>query len=97
MAVLADHVAGSVTVVVTCIIVSALLEQGLQHLAITADAGHMERCAQILGLAVKECAETRKNINHVNVAFVTCDMQRRPSVRIALIQQCLGKLWILLC
>ena len=41
-------------------------------------------------------AELREDLNHLDMPFITRHVQRRPAIRITLIQQRLGKLGILL-
>ena len=52
MAVLADHVTRRVSIAVFGIVVGALVEECLEDLRVAADAGHVQRCPQILGFAV---------------------------------------------
>ena len=97
MTVLADHVTRSVAIAVFGIIVCALVQQGREDLGIATSAGNMERCAQVLGLAVDVGTESGEDVYHVDVALIAGHMKRGPAVRIALIEQCLSKLRILLC
>ena len=96
MAVLADHVAGSVAVAVFRVKVSSLIQKCLQDGSITSNASNVKRRAQILSLAVKVSPELREDLNHLYVALVTGDMQGCPPVGIALVEQGLCQLRILL-
>lgn len=87
MAILTDHVAGSVAVAVFCVKVSSLVQKRLQDGSITADASNVERRSQIFGLAVEVSPKLGEDLNHLYVALVTGDMQRCPAVRVALVEQ----------
>ena len=87
MAILTDHVAGSVAVAVFRVKVSSLVQKCLQDGSITADASNVERRSQIFGLAVEVSPKLGEDLNHLYVAFVTGDMQRCPAVRVALVEQ----------
>ena len=87
MAILADHVAGSVAVAVFRVKVGSLIQKCLQDGSITANAGNVERSAQILGLAVKVSPKLSEDLNHLYVALVASNVQRCPAVRVALVQQ----------
>ena len=95
VSILANHVARRVSIAILCIIVSLLSEQSLQYLCVASNTCNMEWCAKILGLAVEMGAELSENFNHFDVAFITCNMQWGPSIRVAFIQQCLGKFGVL--
>lgn len=86
MAILADHVAGSVAVAVFRVKVSSLIQKCLQNGSVTANASNVERRAQILCLTVKVSPELGEDLDHLNVALVTSDMQRCPTVRVTLIE-----------
>lgn len=96
VAILADHVAGSVSIAVFCIVVCALVEQCLQNWRVTADAGYMEGCAQVFGLAVEIGAELREDIDHLDVTFIARNVQGCPPIRVTLVEQSLGQLRVLL-
>lgn len=80
MAILANHVAGRVSVAIFGVIVGALIEESLQDLGIASDARHVQGGSQVLGLAVEMSAKLRKDIDHLDVALVARHVKRRPSV-----------------
>ncbi len=86
---------GRVPIAILCIIVSLLSEQSLKDLGVASNACNMEWCAKILGLAIEVGAELSEYFNHFDMAFITCNMKWGPSIRVALIQQGLGKFGIL--
>ena len=96
MTILADHMTRRVSIAVFCIIVSTLVQQGLEDLRVATDACNVEWCTQVLGLAVEVSAELGEDLDHLDMPFITRHVQRRPPIRITLIQQRLGKLGILL-
>ena len=94
--ILTYHVTRSVPVTVFCIVIGTLLKQGLQDGCITANTGDVKGCSQVLRLAVDVCSELSEDLNHLNMALVARNMQRRPSVRVALVEKSLGEFGLLL-
>lgn len=94
--VLANHVAGRVAIEVLGVEVGTLDEQCLQDLGVATDACYVQRCAQILRLAIDIGVELGKDLDHLDVTLVTSDVERCPSIRVALVKESLGQLWLLL-
>lgn len=83
--VLADHMTGRVVITVLSIIVGSLVKERLEHLGIATNAGDVQWCPQVLGLAVEMGAKLSENLDHFHVSLVTRHVQRSPTVRVALV------------
>ena len=84
--VLADHVTRRVSIAILSVIVSLLIEKSLENLSIATDACNVQRCAQILGLAVQAGSKLRENLNHLHMAFIARNMERGPSIGVTLVE-----------
>lgn len=95
MAILADHVTRSVSITIFGIVVGALAQKGLEDRSVTSDTGNVKRCAHVFGFAVQMCSELSENFNHLNMTFITSNMEGSPAIRIALVKQSLSQLRVL--
>ena len=96
VSILTNHVTGSVSVAVLRIVICSLGKQRLQYLGVTTDASHVQRCSQVLGLAIDVGVELGKDLDHLDVAFIAGDVEWGPPIRVALVKQSLGKFGFLL-